>query len=151
MKTIKTYIRDGRSPIPKKEITSKIMSSIKSTNTKPELLLRKALWTSGIRGYRIHWKKVPGRPDIAFPEKKIAIFVNGCFWHRCPYCKPPMPKSNLPFWEEKFRKNILRDRSKTKLLKKLGWNTIVIWECQLKNNLRIYIDQINNLLSKTTN
>jgi len=150
MKITKTYIRDGRAPIPKKEITSKIMSAIKATNTKPELLLRKALWASGLRGYRLHWKKVPGRPDIAFPGKRIAIFVNGCFWHRCPNCKPAMPKSNLAFWEEKFNKNIHRDRLKIKSLKKLGWLTVVIWECQLKKNLLLYVNRINALVINKT-
>lgn len=75
----KEYIRDGRAPIPEKEATSHIMSSIKDRNTKPELILRKALWYNGVKGYRKHWKKVPGRPDIAFPGKKLAVFVNGCF------------------------------------------------------------------------
>ena len=151
MKNTKKYLRDGRSPIPEKEITSKIMSTIKGKNTKPELLLRKALWASGIKGYRLHWKNVPGRPDIAFPGKKIAIFVNGCFWHRCPYCNPSMPKSNLAFWEEKFKKNVGRDRIKIKSLKKLGWKTVVIWECQLKHNLSFYIDQINKITISKAN
>jgi len=75
----KDYIRDGRLPIPNNESTSEIMSAIKDRNTKPELALRKELWLSGIRGYRLHCKKLPGKPDIAFPRKKLAVFVNGCF------------------------------------------------------------------------
>lgn len=77
----KQYIRDGRAPIPEKELTSRIMSAIKAKNTKPEIMLRKALWFEGYSGYRLHWKKVAGRPDICYPRKKVAIFVNGCFWH----------------------------------------------------------------------
>ena len=77
----KEYIRDGRSPVPKKEATSKVMSANKGKDTNPELLLRKELWKNNIKGYRLHWKKVPGSPDIAFPKKKLAIFINGCFWH----------------------------------------------------------------------
>lgn len=148
MKSTRKYLRDGRAPIPKKEITSKIMSAIKGKNTKPELILRKALWSAGLNGYRLHWEKVPGRPDVAFPGNKIAIFVNGCFWHRCPHCKPSMPKSNLLFWKEKFRKNILRDKIKIKALKKQGWSTIVIWECQLKNNLSKPLNKIRKITDK---
>lgn len=138
----KEYIRDGRAPIPVKESTSEIMSSIKDRNTKPELILRKALWSSGVKGYRLHWKKAPGKPDIAFPGKKVAVFVNGCFWHRCPYCNPPMPKSNSDFWKNKFEKNVERDKKKTNQLENIGWETLIIWECQIKNELDTQIDNI---------
>lgn len=94
----KEYIRDKRSPKPKNAAVSKVMSANKAKNTKPEMLFRKALWAEGIRGYRCNYKNAPGRPDIAFPKKKIAIFVNGCFWHGCPYCKMPLPKNNTEFW-----------------------------------------------------
>jgi len=90
------------------------MKGNKAKNTKPELLLRKALCSTGIRGYSLNWKKVPGKPDIAFPGKKIAIFVNGCFWHRCPICDLPLPKTNIEFWKNKFIRNVERDRLKTK-------------------------------------
>lgn len=142
-KNLSTYKRDGRSPIPLKEVTSKVMRANKAKNTAPELLLRKALWTSGIKGYRINWKKVPGRPDIAFPGRKIAIFVNGCFWHRCEKCNPNMPKSNIDFWTSKFSKNKLRDHLKTEQLKLLGWTVITIWECEVKNDLLTVIDKIS--------
>src|SRR5271157_969325 len=107
-----TYIRDGRAPIPEKEATSRVMSANKGINTHPELVLRRALCNEGLRGYRLHWKKAPGRPDIAFPGKKVAVFVNGCFWHRCPYCHPSFPKSNVEFWTAKFEKNRERDKRK---------------------------------------
>ena len=97
-----TYLRDGRAPIPKYNKISKVMSANKYKDTGPELILRKVMWKNGIRGYRLHWKKVPGRPDIAFPGKKIAIFVNGCFWHRCPHCNLSVPKTNSDFWKNKF-------------------------------------------------
>ena len=128
------YIRDGRAPIPKKEVTSKVMSSIRAKNTKPELMLRKALWAAGIRGYRLHWKKAPGRPDICFPGRKIAIFVHGCFWHRCPHCQPSLPKSHSKFWKEKFKKNVERDERKETLLKEANWKVFTVWECQLKDS-----------------
>lgn len=141
------YKRDGRAPIPLKEITSKIMSSIKAKNTKPELRLRRALWNENIRGYRLHWKSVPGKPDIAFPAKKIAIFVNGCYWHRCPKCQPSTPKSNLEFWQHKFETNKLRDFRKNQELVELGWEVLTIWECELKNSIDSQVLRVKNLLN----
>lgn len=144
----KTYSRDGRAPVPKKEATSRIMSSIKSRNTRPELILRRALWDHGIRGYRLYWNKVPGRPDIAFPGKKIAIFVNGCFWHRCPYCNPPIPKSHSGFWENKFDRNIERDKRKIELLTNNNWKVMVIWECKIRNELKNCLSTISSIVNE---
>lgn len=128
----KEYIRDKRSPKPKNENVSRVMSANKAKNTKPEQTLRKMLWKEGLRGYRLNYKKIPGRPDIVFVSKKIAIFVHGCFWHRCPHCKLPSPKNNSAFWEDKFEKNIRRDKSKIDELVKSGWTVKVIWECEIK-------------------
>lgn len=136
------YIRDGRAPIPKKESISRVMSANKGRNTGPELLLRKAMWKSGIRGYRLDWKKVPGRPDIAFPGQKKAIFVHGCYWHRCPKCKSSLPKSNTAFWKEKFKKNKERDKRNEKELITLEWNVLVIWECDIKNDIDDVIHEV---------
>jgi DNA mismatch endonuclease (patch repair protein) len=147
MNKAKEYIRDGRAPIPEKEATSRMMSAIKDRDTKPELLLRKALWQEGIRGYRLHWEKVPGRPDIAFPKRRVAIFVNGCFWHRCPYCKPAMPRSHSNFWKEKFKKNIARDKKKIELLQGQKWKVLVIWECEVKTDLMGCVNRIRKTIS----
>ncbi len=144
---VKIYSRDKRSPTPRHSNVSKVMSSNKAKNTKPELTLRKELWHRGLKGYRLNWKKVPGRPDIAFPGKKIAIFVNGCFWHRCPTCNYPLPKHNTEFWNEKFGKNINRDKMKERQLVELGWNVITIWECDLKNRLGATVE---NLIKEIT-
>ena len=138
----KIYIRDGRAPIPEKESISKIMSSIRGKNTKPEIILRKALFQSNLSGYRLHWKKAPGRPDISYPRLKVAIFVNGCYWHRCPYCNPPLPKTHIEFWSEKFQKNVERDKRKTDELRKLKWKVLVFWECQIENKLQDCIDEV---------
>ena len=118
------------------------MSSNKAKNTKPELRLRKALYADGIRGYRLNWKKVPGRPDIAFPGRKISIFINGCYWHRCPHCELPLPKTNTEFWKEKFDKNIKRDKKKEKELLDLGWTVLVFWECKINTNIKDCINKI---------
>ena len=110
------------------------MQGNKRQNTKPELLVRQRLRAAGLTGYRLQWKKAPGRPDIAFPGRKIAIFVNGCFWHRCPHCNPSTPKRNTEFWEAKFRRNVERDARAITELKELGWTPITIWECELKRD-----------------
>ncbi|MDR1774948.1 MAG: very short patch repair endonuclease [Actinomycetes bacterium] len=109
----------------------KSMRSNRSRDTGPELLVRHALRSGGYPGYRLQWN-VPGRPDIAYPGRKIAVFVNGCFWHRCPYCNPSFPATNIAFWEKKFADNAARDRRALKALREMGWATHVIWECQLK-------------------
>jgi DNA mismatch endonuclease (patch repair protein) len=138
----KIYIRDKRSPKPKNETVSRVMSANKSINTAPELQFRKALREKGIIDYYLHSYKLPGKPDIIFPKKKIVIFINGCYWHRCRYCDLPLPKSNKKFWKNKFRKNIERDKTKKDLLKKNGWQVLVIWECQIKKGLPRQVDRI---------
>ncbi len=144
----RTYLRDGRAPIPKDEKTSRIMSSIRAKNTKPEIALRKALWKNGLSGYRLHWEKVPGKPDIAYPKKKLAIFVNGCYWHRCPHCHPSFPKTHIRFWKNKFNNNQERDARKTKELQYLGWRVITLWECEVRTSLQDCITRINLLVYK---
>ncbi len=127
------------------EIRRKCMQANKSVDTRPELVLRKALCEAGYGGYRLHWK-VAGKPDICYPGRKVAIFVNGCFWHRCPHCNPPMPVTNVEFWEEKFRSNVERDYRNRNDLEQLGWVVIVIWECEIKNNLDKTVQAISSVL-----
>lgn len=120
---------DTRTP----EQRSKIMGRIGSKDTKPEMLVRKLVFGLGYR-YRLHDKKLPGRPDLVFKSKKKAIFVHGCFWHQHRGCKRGKPpKSNLYFWKAKLEKNKLRDQNSLRQLEKLGWKTLVIWECETKN------------------
>lgn len=123
------------------------MSRIRAKNTKPEIELRRALWSSGVRGYRLHWKKVPGRPDICFPGKKVAVFVNGCYWHRCPKCQKALPKSNSVFWKDKFEKNIARDKRKLEALKEMNWQVLTVWECELKTDLETCVSSVTALLT----
>lgn len=108
------------------------MQANRSKNTGPELVVRAALREAGLTGYRIHWKKAPGRPDVCFPGRRVAIFVHGCFWHRCPHCSPSRPKTNPEFWQAKFARNRERDARDNALLVADGWTVIVIWECRLK-------------------
>ena len=145
-KSVTKYVRDGRAPIPEKESTSRVMSANRSKDTGPELLLRKELIRNRITGVSYHPKNLPGRPDIAFQKKKLAIFVNGCFWHSCPYCRPRVPASHLAFWEKKFLRNKERDKEKARELKKLSWRVLVVWECQIKKSLPRTIKRITNSL-----
>lgn len=146
MKKSTTYVRDKRSPEPKSENVSKAMSANKSKHTSPEMALRKALWSAEIKGYRNNYMKVPGKPDIAFPRWKIAIFVNGCFWHRCPKCNYSLPKNNADFWKDKFSKNVARDHKKTEALISLGWKVLTVWECELKKDINKIVTTIENTM-----
>ena len=111
------------------EARSRIMSAIRSKNTKPELILRKALWSEGLR-FRIHYGKE--KIDIAFPSKKLAIFIDGCFWHGCPK-HSHIPKTNKEYWLPKLKKNIERARAKDERLKADEWKILHFWEHELIN------------------
>ena len=111
----------------------KSMQGNKRANTKPELLVRERLRKAGLTGYRLQWK-VPGHPDIAWPGKRVAVEVRGCFWHRCPHCKPSTPKKNTEYWGAKFARNTERDAENVRKLEEMGWRVHVVWECQLKKN-----------------
>lgn len=110
----------------------KNMSHIHGKNTKPELKLRKLLWAEGIRGYRVHYN-LPGKPDIVFTRKKIAVFVDGCFWHKCPVCFKP-PATNEIFWNEKLQKNVERDQKVTSELESRGWTVLRFWEHEIRDS-----------------
>jgi len=122
------------------------MKANRASDTQPELSLRSALRNIGFPGYRLNWKGVPGRPDIAYPGKKLAIFVHGCFWHRCPHCDYPLPKTNTDFWELKFKRNKERDARKRSRLEELGWTVLEFWECQIKDDLGYCLGKIAPLL-----
>ncbi len=116
-----------------KRTRSRIMSHISGKNTKPEILVRSLLHRMGYR-FRIHKKDLPGRPDICLPKHKKVIFVHGCFWHgheNCPRSK--RPTTNVEFWNKKIDGNIERDKENIKKLRRLGWQTLTIWTCEIKN------------------
>lgn len=123
-----------QAPIASSDAVSKSMRSNKRRDTKPELEVRRMLRDMGYGGYRLDWKKAPGHPDIAYPGRKIAIFVNGCFWHRCPMCNLPMPKSHQDYWIPKLERNVRRDAEKTGQLKAAGWDVVIIWECEIRKD-----------------
>ena len=109
------------------------MSAIKSKNTKPEIAVRKLLHSMGYR-FRLHRKDLPGSPDIVLPKYKTVIFVHGCFWHRHENCKyASTPKTRKEFWESKFKSNVKRDKESQEKIKNIGWQSVVVWECEIKN------------------
>ena len=115
------------------EQRSRNMSAIKSKNTKPEITVRKLLHSMGYR-FRLHKKDLPGSPDIVLPKYKTVIFVHGCFWHRHENCKyASIPKTRKEFWESKFKANVKRDLEIQEKIKNIGWQSVVIWECEIKN------------------
>ncbi|MES2371881.1 MAG: very short patch repair endonuclease [Bacteroidota bacterium] len=112
------------------------MSLVKSSNTKPEMIVRKFLFAQGFR-YRLHEKKLPGKPDLTLKKYKTIILINGCFWHGHETCGSyQMPKSNEVFWSDKIEKNKARDIETEIKLKKLGWDIIKVWECELRSKRR---------------
>ena len=113
---------------------SRIMSLIRSQDTKPEIIVRKIAHRMGHR-YRLHDKNLPGCPDIIFKSRKKVIFVHGCFWHlhkNCPNSN--MPKSRKSYWWPKLKRNAERDKQAKRKLWRMGWKLIVIWECELSNH-----------------
>ena len=116
-------------------MTRQSLAFVKSKNTKPEKVVRSALFAMGKR-FRIHVKELPGSPDVVLPRYKMVIFVHGCFWHRHPGCKfAYVPKTNKEFWLTKFRQNQERDVRNEMQLKKLGFHCVIIWECETKQPL----------------
>jgi len=129
------------------------MSKVRATETKPEIKVRKFLFSKGFR-YRKNSKSLPGKPDIVLPKFKTIIFVNGCFWHGHKNCEAAtIPKSNKSYWINKISSNIRRDKKKKRELRKLGWNVIVVWECQIRKilvlNSRSQLSLLNSIKKNT--
>jgi DNA mismatch endonuclease (patch repair protein) len=120
------------------------MSRIRGKNTVPEIKLRKMLFASGIRGYRIHYN-LPGKPDIVFVKKKIAVFIDGCFWHKCPVDFQE-PETRNEFWMKKIQSNIDRDKKVNEQLKNDEWTVIRIWEHEIKQEPEEVVKKIMALL-----
>jgi DNA mismatch endonuclease (patch repair protein) len=116
-----------------KEQRSRVMAKVRGENTSPEMAVRSLIHRMGYR-YRLHRKDLPGKPDIVLPRHKKIIFVHGCFWHQHAGCKAAdRPASNTEYWTKKLDRNIERDKSNQQKLEELGWQVLVVWECQIKD------------------
>jgi DNA mismatch endonuclease, patch repair protein len=125
---------------------SDIMSKVSGKDTKPEIIVRKYIFSKGFR-YRKNVNNLPGKPDIVLRKYKTIIFVHGCFWHSLHHCEAArIPISNVDYWSKKISLNVLRDFKNIHLLKEAGWNVIVVWECELKMTNRE--NRINNLITE---
>jgi DNA mismatch endonuclease (patch repair protein) len=114
---------------------SEVMRAVKSHDTKPEMLVRRLLHKAGYR-YRVHPSKLPGKPDLVFSNRKKVIFIHGCFWHGCPK-HLRRPHSNTDYWQPKIDGNIERDAQHIADLQALGWDVLVVWECELKDTEKL--------------
>ncbi len=128
-----------------KLVVSQVMARIRKTNTGPELKLRHALWRSGLRGYRL-FRRLPGLPDISFGPARVAVFVDGCFWHCCPECKIRVPRK--PYWKRKIAGNVARDRRVTAELRARGWYVLRLWEHEVRAGSDRCAARITTVLSR---
>ncbi|RQZ75946.1 DNA mismatch endonuclease Vsr [Burkholderia glumae] len=129
---------------------SERMSRIKGSNTKPELIVRSLIHRMGYR-YRLHGKRLPGRPDLVFSKRRKVIFVHGCFWHRHEGCRlARLPKSRLDFWRPKLEANAERDKEVERRLSELGWKVLTIWECEVKDEVALTL-RVRAFLDDTEN
>ncbi|MBQ2661180.1 MAG: DNA mismatch endonuclease Vsr [Clostridia bacterium] len=124
---------------------SENMSRIRSTNTKPEEIVRKFLFNHGFR-YRKNDKRYPGKPDIVLPKYRTVVFVNGCFWHMHGCSRSRLPRSNQEYWKPKIERNIERDADNKRKLEADGWKVLIIWECELKKSVRN--DRLKSLIDE---
>lgn len=129
-------------PPPSSPAVRNVMRANRARDTGPELRLRQALREARLGGYRLNWRKAPGRPDIAYPGRKVAIFVHGCYWHHCPRCYPNLPRSNPEFWARKFELNSERDARKRRDLEAFAWVVEEFWECDVRDRLSAVVSAI---------
>ena len=122
------------------------MSRIKGADTKPEVLLRKALFKMALRGYRKNYKDLPGKPDIVYTRQRVAIFINGCYWHGCEVCGWKPPKHNTGYWVAKINKNRQRDIIKKENLEDIGYTVLIVWEHEINKDLGQVINRVYNVL-----
>ena len=115
-----------------REKRSRIMAKVRCKDTKPEMAVRRYLHDRGLR-YRLHRKDLPGRPDMVFPSRRVAVFVHGCFWHQHPGCKrAKLPQTRADFWREKLEGNVKRDAAALDALVSKGWKAFIVWECEIR-------------------
>jgi DNA mismatch endonuclease (patch repair protein) len=130
-----------------KESTARSMRSNRSTDNRLEVNFRKALWSSGLRGYRKNVRKLPGCPDVVFGKSGVAVFVHGCYWHRCPKCQKDAPlKTNEAYWRSKLAANVERDAISEERLRALGFYVVVIWECEIRRDIQEAVSRVRDAI-----
>ena len=122
----------GVTPTATSEAVRRVMKANRGRDTRPELELRGLLRKAGYPGYRVQWKTPAGKCDLAFPGRRVAVFVHGCFWHRCPICDLPLPRTHHSYWRKKFELTKSRDERVRLALAAQGWKVVTVWECQIK-------------------
>ncbi len=125
------------------------MRSIPSQGTEPEKLLRAAVRAAGLAGYRVNLRGAPGRPDLVFTRHKLAVFVHGCFWHRCPHCNLPLPRTHAAFWRRKLELNQERDERNRIELDRRGYDVLEFWECEVRRSAEHCALRITRLIAKS--
>lgn len=126
---------------------SSMMAGIRGRDTKPEMILRRALHALGFR-YRLHARKLPGKPDLVFPKFGAVVFVNGCFWHRHEGCHfASNPATRPDFWKRKFDENVARDRRNVLALTESGWRVAIVWECALRRDAQTLAAEVGRWLT----
>jgi DNA mismatch endonuclease (patch repair protein) len=139
-------LKSKRDETIEREKRSALMRRIRQKDTAPELVVRRKLHALGYR-YTLHSASLPGRPDLAFPARRAALFVHGCFWHthNCKHGRV-RPATNTPYWDAKSAANRVRDRKKSRQLRGLGWRSMIVWECQTKDNR--WVDRVRRFLDR---
>jgi DNA mismatch endonuclease (patch repair protein) len=129
------------------EGTAKAMRANRAVETSPEVRLRKALWAAGLRGYRKNVRRLPGVPDVVFGRARLCVFVHGCFWHGCERCARNLsPRQNAAYWQAKVARNRDRDARHEAELAAAGWQVMVVWECELKDDLAAAVERVRRRL-----
>jgi DNA mismatch endonuclease, patch repair protein len=142
-------MKEPRPPRSSSPRVTRVMKANRARDTGPELSLRKSLFTMGLRGYRLADSTVPGRPDIVFRSSKLAVFVHGCYWHRCPAHGLTLPKTHVAYWRAKFARNVERDARKIAALRILGWKALVLWECEIADDAVASCERVRNALRES--
>lgn len=132
---------DTRTP----EQRKRIMAAVRSKDTSPEVRLRRALFQAGVRGWRCHYKRAPGKPDLAWPALRVALFVDGAFWHGHP--SRHKPGRSGAHWDEKIARNVTRDRNADEALRAAGWTVIRIWDFEIRRDLVAVVDRVVSALA----
>jgi DNA mismatch endonuclease (patch repair protein) len=135
-------VTDTRTP----EQRKRIMAAVKSRNTGPEVELRKALYGCGLRGWRCNYKRASGRPDIAWPARRVAVFVDGAFWHGHP--SRHKPGRSGAYWDRKIEQNVARDRRVNRELRNSGWEVLRVWDFEIRNDLEGVVARIVNVVER---